>query len=343
MGIDLGTASVVIYMQGKGIVLNEPSAVAYNSEGRIVGVGKKAYDMYGRNPSGIKVIKPLVNGVVADFTATKHMLEYFFSKVCKNMVLRPNVIMCVPSAVTDLEKRTLLSLASAAGAARAWLIEEPLAAALGVGLESSRPKGIMVVDIGGGTTDIAIITMGSIAISKSIQVAGNAFDEAIMRQLRRERDIIIGEKTAEQIKIKIGSATLRDVELGMTAKGKNYITNMPEAFEISSTEVFLALRPCLEMIIGGIRETLEQSTPELAADVLDYGIVLTGGGSMLRNIDKMIERKTGIKTKLASSPLNCVALGAGRAIEHVDLLSDSGYIIRVNDKPKAGKKESKRD
>ena len=164
-----------------------------------------------------------------------------------------------------------------------------------------------------------------------------------MRQLRRERDIIIGEKTAEQIKIKIGSATLRDVELGMTAKGKNYITNMPEAFEISSTEVFLALRPCLEMIIGGIRETLEQSTPELAADVLDYGIVLTGGGSMLRNIDKMIERKTGIKTKLASSPLNCVALGAGRAIEHVDLLSDSGYIIRVNDKPKAGKKESKRD
>lgn len=331
IGIDLGTTSVVVYMEGKGIVLTEPSAVAYDKSGKIMGIGKKAYDMLGKNPDSIRVVKPLVNGVVSDFTATKHLLQYFISKVCKNMVFRPNVIVGVPSSVTGLEKRTILDIATAAGAAKACLIEEPLAAALGAGLESNRPKGIMIVDIGGGTTDIAVITMGCISISKSIKVAGNAFDEAIARQLRRERDIIIGEKTAEDIKKKIGSAVLRDVELGMTVKGKSYITNLPITFEISSTETFLAMRPQLEAILEAIRSVLEMTPPELASDIIDSGIILTGGGALLRNLDKMVSKKLGIKTRVATDAANCVAIGTGRAISHMDILSQNGYVFKARD------------
>lgn len=330
IGIDLGTVSVIAYMEGKGIVLSEPSAVAYDLSGNIVGVGKKAYEMLEKNHSGIKVVKPLHYGVVSDFTATKHLLTYVISKICKNMVFKPTVVVCIPSTVTELEKHTLLDIAAASGAAKACLIEEPLAASLGTGLGSDKPKGAMIVDIGGGTTDIAIITMGCVAVSKSLTIAGNAFDECIQNQLRRERDIIVGAKTAEYIKIKIGSALLRDVELGLTVKGKSNITGMPLSFEVNSTETFLAMRPCLEKIVEGIRSVLEESTPELASDVLESGIYLTGGGSLLRSLDKMISSKTGIKTKVAADPINCVITGIGKALADIDILSKNGYVFKTN-------------
>ncbi len=328
IGIDLGTYSVSIYMEGKGVVLSEPSVIAYNKNNKIIGIGKKAYDMFEKNPEGVKVVRPLNNGIICDFTAAKHMMEYYISKVCKNMVLRPNVIISVPSTLTELEKKSVLDLATASGASKSCLIESPLAAALGAGLDNEKPKGIMIVDIGAGSTDIAVITMGCIAVSKSIKTAGISFDEAIMRQIRRERDIVIGEKTAEKIKTTIGSAVLRDVELGMTVKGKSYITKMPVSFEVSSTEVFLALRPQFELIIEGIRSTLESTSPELAADILDSGIVLSGGGSLLRKIDKMFEKRTGIKTRVATDAEYCVANGTGRAITHMNILLQNGYVFK---------------
>ena len=329
IGIDLGTTSVIAFAEGRGIVLNEPAAVAYDKSGKVVGIGRKAYAMLEKNHGGIRVVKPMVNGVISDFTATKHMVQYFITKVCRNTVFKPNVIACVPSQVTGLEKRTILDLITSAGAGRACLIDEPLAAAMGAGLQSDKPKGVAVVDIGGGTTDAAVITMGCTAVSRSSRSAGNALDEAIIRQLKRERDIIIGNKTAEMIKIKIGSALLRDVELGLTAKGKNYITGMPVSFEISSTEVYLAMRPVLEDIVETIRLMLEEAPPELAADVLDSGIVLTGGGALLRNIDKMIESKTRIKTRIAADPVNCVALGMGDAFKNMSVLEQNGYIFKA--------------
>ena len=332
IGIDLGTTSIVVYVEGKGIVLSEPSAAAYDTAtGRLIAVGKRAYEMFGRTPDSIKVIKPLRNGVVSDFTATRHILKYFLQKICKNMVFKPNIVVCVPSSVTSLEKRTILELVTASGAGRACLIEEPLAAALGAGLRSDKPMGTMVVDIGGGTTDIAVMTMGSISVSHSIKCAGNTFDESIMRQIRRERDILIGERTAENIKKQIGCAQLREVELGLTVKGKHYITGMPVAFEITSTEVFLAIRQNLELIADTVSLVLQQTLPELAADVLTTGIYLTGGGALLQGFDKMIEEKTGVKTYAALDPLNCVAMGIGAAIRNPAILFDNGETFRTAD------------
>ncbi len=329
VGIDLGTTNVVIYMQDKGIVLDEPCVVAYDSDNKIVGVGKKAYDMLEKNPSDIRVVKPMLHGAVSDFTATRHLLSYFISKICKNMIFKPNAIVCVPSTITGLEKRTILDLTTAAGAAKACIIEEPLAACLGASLEDDKPRGVMVIDIGGGTTDVAVITMGCISISQSTRVAGNAFDEAIMRQMRRERDIVIGEKTAQYIKNRIGSALLRDVELGLTVSGKNYITNMPGNFEVTSTEIFLAIRPCLESIVKTITQVLESTTPDLAADILEAGIYLTGGGSQLRNIDKMLTNRLGIEVRVAEDPLYCVAKGTGKALENMDILAQNGYVFKA--------------
>ena len=236
IGVDLGTASVIIYMEGRGIVLTEPSVVAYNTKtGRMCAVGKKAYEMLGRNPDSIRVIRPMKDGVVSDFTATRQMLSRFLTKVCRNAIFKPNIIVCMPSSITNLERRTILDMITAAGAGKACLIEEPLAAAIGAGSDLTHAKGSMVVDIGGGTTDIAVITMGSIAVSKSIKVAGNLMDEAIVRQVRRERDIVIGERTAEEIKKQIGCAVLPEAELAMTVKGKRYISGMPAMVEITST------------------------------------------------------------------------------------------------------------
>ena len=332
IGIDLGTTSIVVFVEGKGIVMTEPCVAAYEKEsGKLIGVGKRAWDMIGKNPDSIRVVKPMINGVVSDFTATKHILRYVLSKICKNMVFKPNVVVCVPSMATSLEKRTILDLVTAAGAAKACLIEEPLAAALGAGLGNNRPVGTMIVDIGGGTTDIAVITMGCISISRSIRIAGNTLDEAIVRQIRRERDVVLGDKTGELIKKQIGCSYLRDVELGMTVKGKHFITNMPVSIEVSSTEAYLAMRPHLEAIAEAVRSVLELTPPELSADIAESGIRLTGGGALLRGIDEMIERKTGVKTIVADSPLNCVALGTGEALAHIDILSQNGYVFKARD------------
>lgn len=332
IGIDLGTTSIVIYIEGKGIVLAEPSVAAYDTvSGKLIAVGKKAYEMIGRNPDTIRIVKPMRHGVVSDFTATKHILRYFLSKICKNMVFKPNVVVCVPSMVTSLEKRTILDLITAAGAAKACLIEEPLAAALGAGLKSDRPMGAMVVDIGGGTTDVAVITMGCISVSDSVKIAGNAFDEAIMRQIRRERDVIIGERTAEFIKKQIGCSYLRNAELGLTVKGKHFITSMPVSIDVSSTEVYLAMRSHLETIGKTVRSVLELTPPELSADIADSGIYITGGGALLHGIDKMLSDKTGVKTFIAKDPLNCVALGTGEALAHIDILSQNGYVFKARD------------
>ena len=332
IGIDLGTSSVVVFVEGKGIVMTEPCVAAYhNVSGKLLAVGKKAWDMIGKNPETIRVVRPMQNGVVADFTATKHLLRSVLSRICKNMVFKPNVIVSVPSMSTSLERRTILDLITAAGAAKACLIEEPLAAALGAGLKSNRPVGAMIVDIGSGTTDIAVITMGCISVSRSIKVAGNALDDAIIRQLKRERDIVIGDKTGEFIKRQIGYSSLHDVELGLTVKGKNYISNMPVSAEISSTEVYLAMRPQLEAISEGVRSVLEITPPELSADICESGIRLTGGGALLRGIDKLIEKKTGVKTTIAETPLNCVALGTGVALSHMDILSQNGYVFKARD------------
>ncbi len=329
IGIDLGTANIKVYMEGKGIVVTEPSVVAYDQNNKLIAIGQKAYNMLDKTPDKVRVVQPVVNGVISDFVAARQIIEYYISRVCKNMVFRPNVVVNVHSSVTGLQKKTIIDTVTAAGAAKACLIEEPLAAAIGMGLDISKPRGVMIVDIGAGTTDIAVITMGSIAVSKSIPDAGNALNDGIIRQLRRERDLIIGEKTAERIKLEIGAATLRDVELGLAVNGKNYITNMPVNFEVSSTEIFLAMRSTLEGILEGIRSVLEQISPEFSADILDNGIILTGGGAKLRYIDKMIKRKLGLKVKVASSPEFSVAEGTGRALEHLDILYHDGNMFKA--------------
>lgn len=332
IGIDLGTTSIIIYVKGKGVVLSEPCAAAYDAyTNKLITVGQKAFDMYEKAPDAIRVVKPMVHGIVSDFTATKHILRFFLSKICKNMVFKPNAVICVPSMVTSLEKRTILDLITASGAAKACLIEEPLAAALGAGIKNDRPAGAMVVDIGGGTTDIAVITMGCISVSRSIKIAGNALNEAIQRQIRRERDVIIGEKTAEHIKKQIGCSFLRDVELGITVKGKHFITGMPVSIEVTSTEAYLAMRLHLEQIVEAVRSVLEMTPPELAADIMTSGIYLTGGGALLSGIDKLIEERTGIKTVVADDPVNCVALGTGEALAHMDILSQNGYVFKARD------------
>ncbi len=329
IGVDLGTTSVIIYVEGKGIVLSEPCVAAYEAEsGKLLAVGKKAYDMHGKTPDSIRVVKPMHNGVVSDFTATQHILRFFLQRICRNMIFKPNIVVCVPSSVTNLEKRTILDLVTAAGAGKACLIEEPLAAAFGAELSTDKPLGTMVVDIGGGTTDIAVITMGCVSLSKSLKIGGNAFDEAIMRQIRRERDVVIGEQTAEKLKKQIGCAYLREAELARKTKGKNYITGMPVSIEVTSTQVYLAMRPHLEAIVDGICSVLEITPPELAADISQTGICLTGGGALIDGIDYMIQRRTGIRTYVANDPINCVARGTGKALSHIDILIDNGYVFK---------------
>ena len=329
IGIDLGTTSVIIYTQGKGVVLDEPSAVAYKTQTRrLCAVGQKAFDMLERSPDSLRVVQPLRDGVVSDFTATRQMLTRYLTKVCSNPIFKPNVVVCMPSGVTNLEKRTVLDIVTAAGAGRACLMEEPLAAALGAGVDTAAATGTLVVDIGGGTTDVAVITQGSIAVSSSVKVAGNAFDEAIIRQVRRERDVIIGHKTAERIKTTIGCAVLPEAELFLTVKGKNYISNLPATLEVSSTDCFLAMREQIETISEAVRSLLEITPPELVGDIASNGIVLTGGGAMLLRMSDAIQNKTGIKTRLAENPRTCVARGIGKALQNLELLAEQGYIFK---------------
>ena len=330
IGIDLGTSNVRFFVDGKGVVLQENAVTASEvKSGRTVSVGSGAYKMIGRLPDSLAVHYPLRESIVSDFTAAQNLLRYYLQKICGNRIFKPNLVLCCPTSLTGLEKRTLLDIAHASGAAKASLLEKPLAAAFGAGVDPHKPRGTMIVDIGGGTTEIAVVTMGGIARSDSLHIAGLTFDEDIRRYIRRGRDILIGRLTAEQIKLKIGSAYLREAEIGIAVKGKSYLSSMPVVFEVNTTQVFLAMREHLEQIAAHIRALLAQTTPDLLADIADSGIILTGGSSMLPGMAGFIERKVGVPTHVADDPQTCVARGIGTVLDRMDVLSSGGYLFQM--------------
>ena len=316
IGIDLGTATVIAYVKGKGIVLREPSVVAVDKDtGNVLAVGKEARRMLGRTPGNIIATRPLRDGVISDYTVTEKMLKYFINKICGKYIFAPRIMICVPSRVTEVEKRAVIDAATQAGARKVYLIEEPLAAAIGAGLDISKPCGNMVVDIGGGTTDIAIISLGGTVISTSIKVAGDEFDEAIVKYVKKKHNIIIGERTAEDIKIKIGTTYPLVEEEKMEVRGRNLVTGLPKTVTVTSSETEEALRESTGQIVEAVIGVLEQTPPELSADILDRGIVLTGGGSLLRGLEELIEERTGINTMTAEDPMKVVAIGTGQFVE----------------------------
>ena len=325
IGIDLGTASVLVYVKGKGVVLNEPSVVAINKDdGRLLSVGADAQAMLGRTPGNIVAIRPLREGVISDYDMTERMLKEFIRKVSGSFhhIFKPRVIICVPSGITEVEERAVVDAGLQSGASHVYLIEEPVAAAIGAGIDITKPEGHMVVDIGGGTSDIAVISLKGVVESASIKVAGDQFNEAIVKYMRRKHNILIGERTAEQIKIEIGSAYPMDPEMTLEIKGRNLVDGLPKNVVVHSEDVREALLECLVKITSAIKETLERTPPELSADIIDHGITLTGGGALLRGLDKLIESETGIDVHVAEDPLDCVAKGAGAVLDHVDVLHD---------------------
>ena len=322
MAIDLGTANTLIYVKGRGIVLNEPSVVAV-AENRLMGrkeilaVGTEAKQMFGRTPGTISAVRPLRDGVIAEYDVTEKMLKYFISKASKKKsFVKPRVMICIPSGVTSVEERAVKQAALAAGAKEAYLIEEPVAAALGAGIDISEPNGSIVVDIGGGTTDIAVLALGGVVCSKSIRVGGDKFDEAIVRYIRRYYNLVIGERTAEELKKEIGSAYPSQLtQKSSEIKGRDLVTGLPKTVEISAEKVNEAITEQIEDIIAAIKEVLEKTPPELAADIAERGIVLTGGGSLLYGLEELIEEKTGIPTMTAEDPMTAVAIGTGKYVE----------------------------
>jgi rod shape-determining protein MreB len=316
IGIDLGTANILVYVQGKGVVLNEPSVVAISEdENRLVAVGEEAREMIGRTPGNVRAIRPMRDGVIADYLITEAMLHYVINKVARIRLFRPDVMISVPSGVTSVEKRAVRDAALKAGARDAFLIEEPLAAAIGANVPISGPSGNMIIDIGGGTTEVAVIALGGIVISDSVRVGGNRFDEAIASYVRRKYNLMIGERTAEEVKIRIGSALPLDEPLTMEVKGRDLIAGLPRTIPMNSGEITEAIDQPLQQIISAIRSVLEQTPPELASDIIDKGMVMSGGGSLLRNLDALLTQVTGIPCHVAENALNSVAVGTGRALE----------------------------
>ncbi len=324
IAVDLGTANTLVFVQSQGIVINEPSVVAVDTiNERIIAVGKEAKDYIGKTPQRISTIRPLRDGVIADFDITANLLENFLKKACGNsMFSRPRVVICIPSGVTEVERRAVREAALKAGARQVSVIEEPMAAAIGAGLPISEPTGSMIVDIGGGTAEIAVISLGGIVASRSVRMAGDMFDQAIIAFIKRKYNLLIGERTAEQIKIEIGSAYPMDPEMTLEIKGRNLVDGLPKNVVVHSEDVREALLECLVKITSAIKETLERTPPELSADIIDHGITLTGGGALLRGLDKLIESETGIDVHVAEDPLDCVAKGAGAVLDHVDVLHD---------------------
>ncbi len=320
IGIDLGTANVLVYVRGKGIVLREPSVVAKDvRSNKTLAVGEEARQMLGRTPSNIQAIRPLRDGVIADFEVTEAMLNYFIKKVTKQRSFlsalfrpKPSVIICVPAEITSVEERAVRDAAKLAGAKSVEIIEEPMAAAIGAGLPIDGPSGNMVVDIGGGTTDVAVISLGGIVVSQSIRVAGNKLDEAIIRHIRRVYNLMIGERTAEEIKVKIGSAHRLEQELAMEIRGRDLINGLPKTVKITSEEVREALSEPVQAIVEAVKSVLEKTPPELAADIIDRGVILTGGGALLRGLDVLLGEVTGIPVIVADDPMSCVAIGTGQ-------------------------------
>lgn len=318
IGIDLGTATVLVYIKGKGVVLREPSVVAFDKNtSKILAVGTEARHMLGRTPGHIIAVRPLRQGVISDYTVTEKMLKYFIDKAVGRQIRKPRITVCVPSGVTEVEKRAVEDATYEAGARKVEIIEEPIAAAIGAGIDISKPCGSMIVDIGGGTSDIAVISLGGIVVSSSIKIAGDNFDEALVRYMRKKHNLLIGERTAEEIKVKIGSAAPRPEVLEMDVRGRNLITGLPKTIKVTSEETEDALKEATSSIVDAVHSVLEKTPPELASDISERGIVLTGGGSMLQGLDQLIESKTDISVISADDPLTCVAIGTGKYVEYL--------------------------
>ncbi|MCX7781064.1 MAG: rod shape-determining protein [Negativicutes bacterium] len=322
MGIDLGTANTLVHVKGKGIVLREPSVVAIQRDtGEILAVGEEAKQMIGRTPGNIVAIRPLKDGVIADFDITQAMLKYFIRKsMDSKSFIRPRVVVGVPSGVTEVEKRAVIDATIQAGAREAYLIEEPMAAAIGAGLPVHEPTGNMVVDIGGGTTEVAVISLGGIVTSRSIRVGGDEMDEAIIQYIKRTYNLMIGERTAEEVKVSIGSAIPPKVDESMDVRGRDLVTGLPKTLTIKAHEVQRALSEPVAGILEAVKITLEKTPPELSADIMDRGIVMTGGGSLLRGLDELLFKETGMPVHISEDALSCVAIGTGKALESLDLL-----------------------
>ena len=317
IGIDLGTDSILVYVKGKGVVLKEPSVVAFDRDtNRIKAIGEEARLMLGRTPGNIVAVRPLRQGVISDYTVTEKMLKYFIQKaVGKQRFRKPLISICVPSQVTEVERKAVEDAAFQAGARDVKIIEEPIAAAIGAGIDIARPCGNMIVDIGGGTSDIAVISLGGTVVSASIKIAGDDFDDAIVRYMRKKHNLLIGERTAEDIKIRIGSAYPRPESVTVDVRGRNLVTGLPKTITVTSEETEEALKDTTSQIVEAVHSVLEKTPPELAADIADRGIVLTGGGSLLYGLEELIESKTGITTMTAEDPMTAVAIGTGRYVE----------------------------
>ena len=332
IGVDLGTASILIYVRNKGIVLNEPSVVAIDQkDGYIISIGEEARRMLGRTPGNIVAVRPLREGVIADYDITEKMLRYFINKACgKNWLFKPRIMVCIPSGVTGVEERAVRQAAMQAGARAAYLMEEPLAAALGAGLDISSPSGNMILDIGGGTTDIAVLSLEGIVCSKSLRIGGDKFDESIVRYVRRVHNLLIGERFAEDLKVNVGTAYpqgLRENKI-MEVRGRDLLTGLPKSVPFSSLESAEAMQEPLEAIVSALKEVLEITPPELAADIIDKGIVMTGGGALLEGLDKLFSKVAGLPVYVAEDPVSCVARGTGKALSQIHLLRDSHSFSR---------------
>jgi len=325
LAIDLGTANTLVYLKGKGIVVSEPSVVAVQKDAsgakKVLAVGVEAKKMLGRTPGSIVAIRPMKDGVIADFDITEEMLRYFIQKVHNRKALvRPRIVICVPSGITQVEKRAVKESAESAGAREVYLVEEPMAAAIGAGLPITEANGNMIVDIGGGTTEVAIISLAGIVYAQSVRVGGDKLDEAITQHLKRQYNMLIGERTAEQIKIDIGSAMEGEEELSMAVKGRDMVTGIPRTLDIGSAEIREAMSETVNAIVEAVRVALERTPPELAADSVDKGIVLAGGGAMLRNLDELLRKETGLPVVIAEEPLSSVVLGSGKILDELELL-----------------------
>ncbi len=324
IGIDLGTANTLVYMRGKGIIIREPSVVAVDARSeRVRCVGQEAKDVIGRTPGSIIAVRPLKDGVIADFDYTTSMLQEFIKKALQGSAFsKPRVIICIPSGVTAVERRAVREAAESAGAKRVSIIEEPMAAAIGAGLPVAEPTGSMIVDIGGGTSEVAVISLGGIVTSRSVRVAGDEFDLSIINYIKKKYNLLIGERTAENVKIAIGSAFPSEEDSTMDIKGRNLLTGLPENISVNSTEIREALAEPLSHIIEAIKTTLERTPPELAADIIDQGITLAGGGALLKGLDRLVNNETGMPVTIAENPLDCVAEGTGKVLENIDKLQD---------------------
>ncbi len=325
IGVDLGTANILVYIKGRGIVLREPSVVAIDRDtNKILAIGSEAKRMLGRTPGNIVAMRPLRDGVIADYDKTENMLRHFIQKVAgKSLFFKPRIMICIPSGVTSVEKRAVLEAALQAGASKTYLLEEPLAAALGAGLNIAEPCGSMVVDIGGGTLDIAVLSLGGIVVSDSLRVGGDKFDEALIRHVKKEYNVLIGERSAEEIKLNIATVHEKGRSDSMEIRGRDLVSGLPKTLRITSEETREALKEAISLVVDCVKGVLERTPPELAADIVDRGIILTGGGALLDGLDRLLIDKTGIPVYLAEDPLSCVAIGTGKALESLEKLQDS--------------------